>query len=180
MTSPIAAGAVSMMHGWLPAAVQVITIVAMIAPQPHRFRGVAVSSQHGTHRQRLDRLLPHGFRRLESAARRPAARSDRPSNGRRDAIERGCPLQRSAGPGHDKRCRIALHPPRRMGLSSAGPVRHQSPADWVRAGEAVSALDAFASAHGGNAPVAVFVDSGGAFSVHTECVNGPRGMPPTT
>jgi S-formylglutathione hydrolase FrmB len=50
-----------------------------------------------------------------------------------------------------------------------------TPADWVRAGDAVSTLDAFAASHGGNAPVAVFVDSIGAFTNDTECVNGPRG-----
>jgi S-formylglutathione hydrolase FrmB len=51
-----------------------------------------------------------------------------------------------------------------------------TPADWVRAGNAVNTLDDFAAAHGGNAPVFIFVDSGGAFNNDTECVNGPRGM----
>ena len=51
-----------------------------------------------------------------------------------------------------------------------------TPADWLRAGNAVNTIDAFAAAHGGNAPVLVFVDSGGAFNNDTECVNGPRGM----
>lgn len=50
-----------------------------------------------------------------------------------------------------------------------------TPADWVRIGEAVTTLDDFASEHDGSAPVAVFVDSGGAFGNDTECVNGPRG-----
>ena len=50
-----------------------------------------------------------------------------------------------------------------------------TPADWIRAGDAVTALDAFAAAHGGNAPVIVFVDSGGGFNIDTECVNGTRG-----
>jgi S-formylglutathione hydrolase FrmB len=50
-----------------------------------------------------------------------------------------------------------------------------TPTDWLRAGNAVVALDAFAAAHDGNAPVVVFVDSGGGFNVDTECVNGPRG-----
>lgn len=50
-----------------------------------------------------------------------------------------------------------------------------TPADWLRAGDAVSTADAFAAAHGGTAPVLVFVDSGGAFGIDTECVNGPRG-----
>jgi S-formylglutathione hydrolase FrmB len=50
-----------------------------------------------------------------------------------------------------------------------------TPADWLRAGNAVTTVDTFASAHGGNAPVLVFVDSGGAFNNDTECVDGPRG-----
>jgi S-formylglutathione hydrolase FrmB len=50
-----------------------------------------------------------------------------------------------------------------------------TPADWVRAGGAVDAVDAFAAAHGGNAPVLVFVDPGGAFDNDTECVNGSHG-----
>ncbi|OBA71629.1 hypothetical protein A5641_01470 [Mycobacterium sp. 1554424.7] len=50
-----------------------------------------------------------------------------------------------------------------------------TPADWVRAGNAVETVDAFAAAHGGNAPVLVFVDPGGAFDNDTECVNGSRG-----
>jgi S-formylglutathione hydrolase FrmB len=50
-----------------------------------------------------------------------------------------------------------------------------SPADWVRAGNAVETVDAFAAAHGGSAPVLVFVDAGGAFDNDTECVNGSRG-----
>ena len=50
-----------------------------------------------------------------------------------------------------------------------------TPADWLRAGNAVGTADDFASAHGGNAPVLVFVDSAGAFNNDTECVNGPRG-----
>ncbi len=51
-----------------------------------------------------------------------------------------------------------------------------TPADWMRAGNAVKSIDDFAAAHSGNAPVFVFVDSGGAFNNDTECVNGPRGM----
>lgn len=50
-----------------------------------------------------------------------------------------------------------------------------TPSDWVRAGDAVVVSDRFAAAHRGNAPVLVFVDSGGAFNIDTECVNGSRG-----
>ena len=47
--------------------------------------------------------------------------------------------------------------------------------DWLWAGNAQMVADEFAMAHGGNAPVLVFVDSGGAFTKDTECVNGARG-----
>ena len=50
-----------------------------------------------------------------------------------------------------------------------------TPADWLRTGNAVTTVDDFAAHHGGNAPVLVFVDSGGAFNNDTECVNGSRG-----
>jgi S-formylglutathione hydrolase FrmB len=50
-----------------------------------------------------------------------------------------------------------------------------TPADWLRAGNAVKTIDDLAATHGGNAPVFVFVDSGGAFNNDTECVNGTRG-----
>lgn len=50
-----------------------------------------------------------------------------------------------------------------------------TPADWIRAGEAVTTIDRFAAAHRGYAPVFVFVDAIGTFNNDTECVNGPRG-----
>lgn len=50
-----------------------------------------------------------------------------------------------------------------------------TPADWVRSGEIMPAVDDFAAGHGGVAPVLVFVDAGGSFNNDTECVNGPRG-----
>jgi S-formylglutathione hydrolase FrmB len=50
-----------------------------------------------------------------------------------------------------------------------------TPADWLRAGNAAKTIDDLAARHGGNAPVFVFVDSGGAFNNDTECVNGSRG-----
>ncbi|MGE2719823.1 alpha/beta hydrolase [Mycolicibacterium celeriflavum] len=50
-----------------------------------------------------------------------------------------------------------------------------TPADWIRAGDAVTTADAFAAVHGGYAPVLVFVDAGGTFRNDTECVNGSRG-----
>jgi S-formylglutathione hydrolase FrmB len=50
-----------------------------------------------------------------------------------------------------------------------------TPADWLRTGQAIKTIDDFAAAHHGNAPVFVFVDPGGAFNNDTECVNGNRG-----
>ena len=55
-----------------------------------------------------------------------------------------------------------------------------TPTDWLLAGDAIATVDRFAAAHAGNAPVLVFVDSGGAFNIDTECVNGPRGNARTT
>ncbi|MFN8071942.1 MAG: alpha/beta hydrolase-fold protein [Mycobacterium sp.] len=48
------------------------------------------------------------------------------------------------------------------------------PADWPSVG-AQKVLDDFATSHGGNAPVVVWVDQSGAFANDTECVNGVRG-----
>lgn len=50
-----------------------------------------------------------------------------------------------------------------------------TPADWLRTGNAAAIIDSYAQKHGGNAPVFVFVDSGGSFNNDTECVNGVRG-----
>jgi S-formylglutathione hydrolase FrmB len=48
-------------------------------------------------------------------------------------------------------------------------------ADWIRAANAVGTIDDFAARNGGNAPVFIFADSGGAFNNDTGCVNGVRG-----
>jgi S-formylglutathione hydrolase FrmB len=69
----------------------------------------------------------------------------------------------------------ATNPPPRLPTVMMIGGEFNTPADWVRAGEAVNTLDAFAAAHHGRAPVVVFVDSGGAFNNDTECVNGTRG-----
>jgi S-formylglutathione hydrolase FrmB len=50
-----------------------------------------------------------------------------------------------------------------------------TPADWVRSGQIMPAVDKFTAANGGRAPILVFVDSSGSFNNDTECVNGPRG-----
>ncbi|MCV7344730.1 alpha/beta hydrolase-fold protein [Mycolicibacterium rhodesiae] len=50
-----------------------------------------------------------------------------------------------------------------------------TPADWIRTGNAMPIIDGYAKDHGGQAPIFAFVDSGGSFNNDTECVNGPRG-----
>jgi S-formylglutathione hydrolase FrmB len=50
-----------------------------------------------------------------------------------------------------------------------------TPADWMRSGNAMPIIDDYAKTHGGQAPIFVFVDVGGSFNNDTECVNGPRG-----
>jgi S-formylglutathione hydrolase FrmB len=50
-----------------------------------------------------------------------------------------------------------------------------TPVDWLRIGGAQATVDAYAHAHGGTAPILVFVDAGGTFATDTECVDGPRG-----
>ena len=50
-----------------------------------------------------------------------------------------------------------------------------NPSNWIRTGNAISVVDGYAKAHGGAAPVLVFVDNSGSFNNDTECVNGPRG-----
>ncbi|BBZ30862.1 hypothetical protein MMAD_51570 [Mycolicibacterium madagascariense] len=69
----------------------------------------------------------------------------------------------------------------------AGPVAPQLPAvmmiagefsnptNWIRTGNAIPVVDAYAKDHGGEAPVLVFPDSSGSFNNDTECVDGPRG-----
>ncbi|GAC1410862.1 MAG: alpha/beta hydrolase-fold protein [Mycobacterium sp.] len=70
---------------------------------------------------------------------------------------------------------FATNPPPRLPAVMMIGGEFNTPADWLRAGDAITAIDAFADAHGGNAPVFVFVDSGGGFNIDTECVNGIRG-----
>jgi S-formylglutathione hydrolase FrmB len=70
---------------------------------------------------------------------------------------------------------FATNPPPRLPAVMMIGGEFNTPADWLRAGEAITTIDAFAAAHGGNAPVVVFVDPGGGFNIDTECVNGVRG-----
>ncbi|GAB7072060.1 esterase family protein [Mycobacterium hodleri] len=70
---------------------------------------------------------------------------------------------------------FASTPPPRLPVVMMIGGEFNTPSDWVRAGDAVSTADRFAAGHGGYAPVLVLVDSGGAFNVDTECVNGSRG-----
>lgn len=50
-----------------------------------------------------------------------------------------------------------------------------TPADWLRTGNAFNTVDDFAARHHGFAPALVFVDATGSFDNDTECVNGRRG-----
>lgn len=70
---------------------------------------------------------------------------------------------------------FASNPPPRLPSVMMIGGEFNTPTDWLVAGDAIATLDAFAAHHQGNAPVAVFVDSGGAFNIDTECVDGPRG-----
>ncbi len=69
----------------------------------------------------------------------------------------------------------AMNPPPRLPTLMMIGGELNTPADWLRAGNAVKTIDDFAAAHRGYAPVLVFVDAGGAFNNDTECVNGTRG-----
>jgi S-formylglutathione hydrolase FrmB len=69
----------------------------------------------------------------------------------------------------------ATTPPPRMPAVMMIGGEFNTPADWVRIGNAVATADAYAAAHHGNAPVLVFVDAVGTFNNDTECVNGTRG-----
>ena len=70
---------------------------------------------------------------------------------------------------------FAANPPPRLPVVMMIGAQFNTPADWLRAGGAVHTIDEFAAAHGGNAPVFVFVDATGEFDNDTECVNGSRG-----
>lgn len=70
---------------------------------------------------------------------------------------------------------FASNPPPRLPTVMMIGAQLNTPADWVRAGNAVTTVDDFAAAHAGYAPVLVFVDPTGAFDNDTECVNGRRG-----
>jgi S-formylglutathione hydrolase FrmB len=70
---------------------------------------------------------------------------------------------------------FAANPPPRLPAVMMIGAEFNSPTDWLRAGDAIAAIDGLAAAHDGFAPVFVFVDSGGGFNVDTECVNGSRG-----
>ncbi len=70
---------------------------------------------------------------------------------------------------------FASNPPPRLPTVMMIGAELNTPADWLRAGNAVTTVDDFASAHSGFAPVLVFVDPTGSFDNDTECVNGGRG-----
>jgi S-formylglutathione hydrolase FrmB len=62
---------------------------------------------------------------------------------------------------------FASNPPPRLPTVMMIGSALNTPADWLRAGNAVVTIDDFASSHGGNAPVLVFVDATGAFNNDT-------------
>jgi S-formylglutathione hydrolase FrmB len=70
---------------------------------------------------------------------------------------------------------FATNPPPKLPVVMMIAGEFNTPADWLRTGNAAAIVDNLAQAHGGNAPVLVFVDSGGSFNNDTECVNGVRG-----
>jgi S-formylglutathione hydrolase FrmB len=70
---------------------------------------------------------------------------------------------------------FATNPPPKLPVVMMIAGEFNTPADWLRTGNAAAIVDGFAQAHGGNAPVLVFVDAGGSFNNDTECVNGVRG-----
>lgn len=70
---------------------------------------------------------------------------------------------------------FASNPPPKLPVVMMIAGEFNTPADWLRTGNAAAIVDDFAKDHGGNAPVLVFVDSGGSFNNDTECVNGVRG-----
>ena len=70
---------------------------------------------------------------------------------------------------------FASSPPPQLPVVMMVGAMDNTPADWVRAGNALDAVEAFAAAHDGNAPVLVFVDPSGEFGNDTECINGSRG-----
>lgn len=70
---------------------------------------------------------------------------------------------------------FATKPPPKLPVVMMIAGEFNTPADWLRTGNAATIADDFARSHGGNAPVLVFVDVGGSFNNDTECVNGVRG-----
>ena len=56
---------------------------------------------------------------------------------------------------------FASNPPPQLPVVMMVGAMANTPADWVRAGNAQDTVDAFAAAHGGNAPVLVFADPSG-------------------
>lgn len=125
--------------------------------------------------QLLRQPLPHQIDWSAAAAMR--ARRERPREGRLVAAETG---DRASGFRHRAEW-VYLPPSWFHDPGAAEPVvmmiggEFTTAIDWVRAGQAVTTVDSYAAAHGGNAPVLVFVDASGSFTNDTECVNGVRG-----
>ncbi|WP_343997045.1 alpha/beta hydrolase, partial [Williamsia deligens] len=65
-------------------------------------------------------------------------------------------------------------PPRLPAVMMIGGVIN-TPEDWVRSGDALQTVDAYARDHRGVAPILVLPDPSGNLTTDTECVDGPRG-----
>ena len=108
----------------------------------------------------------------------PALRNTAMSSGKVVSVDTG-----DGGSGFKHRTEYVYLPPAWFGGDSPPqlPVimmiagEFNTPADWMRTGDAVETVDSYAAAHGGSAPILVFVDAGGSFNNDTECVDGPRG-----
>lgn len=70
---------------------------------------------------------------------------------------------------------FATTPPPQLPVVMMVSAEFGQPDNWPLSSNSQRTIDDFVAAHGGNAPVFVFVDSTGAFTNDTECVNGPRG-----
>ncbi len=151
-----------------------------------------VPAVHRTGAELVGRVLPHRADRVESAHRGATARRDGHDHDRGHAeIREPCRTTAPSctvdipdtGSGFKHRTELVYLPPRWFATNPPPklPVvmmiagEFNTPADWLRTGNAAAIVDDFAKAHNGNAPVMVFVDAGGSFNNDTECVNGPRG-----
>jgi S-formylglutathione hydrolase FrmB len=74
----------------------------------------------------------------------------------------------------------ATTPPPRLPVVMMLHAEFGHPEDWLRAADVKKTIDDFAAAHGGNAPVFVFVDSSGASITTPSASTAPAATPPIT